>query len=121
MQACNTHSACVVRLLVILLFSLLYLPYYSNPIFGVLLPATVRLLSEIELLGIDVLPRNLKSSGGLWTVVNNLTKTSTARTQRLLKSPEELEREIRGSLSMSKSDHKDKCESMTTSFYGQSR
>lgn len=111
----------MVRLLVILIFSLLYVPYYSNPIFGVLLPATVRLLSEIELLGIEVLPRNLKSSGGLWTVVDNLTTTSTARTQRLLKSPEELESEILGS--MSKSDHEDKFEreSMTASFYGQSR
>lgn len=108
----------MVRLLVILLFSVLYVPYYSNPIFGVLLPATVRLLSEIELLGIEVLPRNLKSSGGLWTVVDNLTTTSTARTQRLLKSPEELESEILGS--MSKLDHEDKFEreSMTASFYG---
>lgn len=108
----------MVRLLVILIFSLLYVPYYSNPIFGILLPATVRLLSEIELLGIEVLPRNLKSSGGLWTVADNLTKTSTARTQRLLKSPEELESEILGS--MSKPDHEDKFEreSMTASFYG---
>lgn len=66
----------------------------------VLLPATSSWLSKHELLDDKILPRKVRRSGGRPTIVDNLIRASIPKTQRLLKSLNELEREVSNSMTI---------------------
>lgn len=74
--------------------------FYRDPTLAMLLPASTRSLHTAPPFDLGLLPRKLKHCDIQRTIVYNLIQASIPRTRRLLKSIDELEREVRDSLTM---------------------
>lgn len=66
----------------------------------------MRWLKMIDSINVAQLPRGLQNSGDHRTLVNNLTRASLPRIERLLMSLDELEREVRDSMAMQDFEYK---------------
>lgn len=74
----------------------------------------MRWLKHTDSLSKILMPRNLQSFGGQSSLVNNLTRASIPRTKRLLLSLDELEREVRDSMTIQGFEYK--CKSLSLQF-----